>query len=157
MKRKLHAMKNLLLICCCLVLVNVYAQDTKQARMEKRARELHRVMGLNDKAQWRKFMTENYTKSMLERPVRSASATKDNGSSSAAKTTTTADSIEEKLKIFESLHNEFKDSRILSLKPLDETIEMVIANASTGKANFSITFENKQPYLIDGIRIHVDK
>ena len=136
-------------------MVNALAQDSKETKMEARARELHRVMGLSDKEQWKKFMKENYTKSLLERPVKSAVETTDKESSSSTKTST-ADNLEEKLKVFERLHNNFKNSKILSLKPVNGRIEMIIENPSV-KANFSITFENKQPYLIDGIRAEVDQ
>jgi len=149
-------MKNLLLIFCSLAMVNALAQDSKETKMEARARELHRVMGLSDKEQWKKFMKENYTKSLLERPVKSAVETTDKESSSSTKTST-ADNLEEKLKVFERLHNNFKNSKILSLKPVNGRIEMIIENPSHVKANFSITFENKQPYLIDGIRAEVDQ
>ena len=149
-------MKNLLLVICCLTIAGAFAQNSKQSVMENRARELHRTLGVSDKEQWKKFMKENYTKSMLERPVKSTVETSDTESSST-KGTSTADRLEEKLRIFETLHNNFKNSKILSLKPVNEKVEMVIENPSKGKATFSITFENKQPYLIDGIRAEVEQ
>jgi GH15 family glucan-1,4-alpha-glucosidase len=157
MKRTLHAMKNLLLICCCFAIVSALAQDTKQATMEKRARELHRTMGLDDKAQWKKFMKENYTKSLLERPVKSSVKTTEKETASSTSTTSTANNLEEKLKIFERLHNDFGKSKIVSLKPVNEKIEMILENASGNKGNFSIAFENSKPYLIDGIRVEIDQ
>jgi hypothetical protein len=150
-------MKNLFLICGCFAIVSAFAQDTKQATMEKRARELHSVIGKNDKETWKKFMKDNYTKSFLERPVKTSIKTTEKESSSSASVTSTADTMEDKLKIFERLHHNFADSKIVSLKPVDEKIEMIIENASHMKGIFSIAFENKKPYLIDGIRAEMDQ
>ena len=150
-------MKNLFLICSCFAIVSAFAQETKQATMEKRARELHRVMGLNDKEQWKKFMNENYTKSFLERPVKTSVKTTEKETSSSASVTSTADKLEDKLKVFERLHDNFANSKIISLKPVDEKIEMIIENESHMKGTFSIAFENKKPYLIDGIRAEMDQ
>jgi len=62
-------MKKLFLLICFFAFAGAIGQDKRQATMEKRANELHRVMGLNEKDQWKKFMQENYSKSLLERPV----------------------------------------------------------------------------------------
>ena len=140
---------------CFLAIVDVFAQDNKLATMEKRARELHRVIGLDDKEQWKKFMKENYTKSLQERPVKSNVETTDQESKSSATTTSTGGLLEEKLKVFERLHGMFGKSKIISLKPNNEKIDMTLENSSGDKGNFSITFENKTPYLIDGVRAEV--
>ena len=150
-------MKNLFLICCCFAIVSAFAQDSKQATMEKRARDLHRIMGLNDKEQWKKFMKENYTKSLLERPVKSSVKTTEKETASSTNTASTADNLEEKLKNFERLHNDFGKSKIVSLKPVNDKIEMILENTSGNKGNFSITFENSKPYLIDGIRVEIEQ
>ena len=50
-------MKNLFLLICFFAFAGAIGQDKRQATMEKRANELHRVMGLNEKEQWKKFMT----------------------------------------------------------------------------------------------------
>ncbi len=149
-------MKNLFLIICYAAFIGAFAQDTKQATMEKRARELHRVIGLNDKEQWKKFMNENYTKSFLERPVRTTVKTTDKESTTASSSSkSTTEIFEEKLKIFERLHETFGKSKIVSLKPVNEVIEMTIENSPKARGNFSITFENKKPYLVDGVRAEV--
>jgi len=148
-------MKNLFFIICYVAFIGAFAQDTKQATMEKRALELHRVIGLNDKEQWKKFMNENYTKSFLERPVRTTVKTTDKESTTSSSAKSTTEIFEEKLKIFERLHESFGKSKIISLKPVDEKIEMTIENSSKAIGTFSITFENKKPYLIDGVRAEV--
>ena len=148
-------MKYFFLIICYAAFICAFAQDTKHATMEKRARELHRVIGLNDKEQWKKFMNENYTKSFLERPVRTTVKTDDKESTTSSSSKSTTEIFEEKLKIFERLHESFGNSKIVSLKPVNEKIEMTIENSSKASGNFSITFENKKPYLIDGVRAEI--
>ena len=114
-------------------------------------------MGLDDKEQWKKFMNDNYTKAFLERPVKTSIKTNDKESSTSASATSTAEKLEDKLKIFERLHDDFANSKIVSLKPVDEKVEMIIENESRMKGTFSISFENKKPYLIDGIRAEMDQ
>src|ERR1700741_2930726 len=118
-------MKNLFLLICFVASIGASGQDAKQATMEKRAREMYRVLGLNDKAQWKKFMTDNYTKAYLERPV-TTNVTTDNESESSNTQKSTANTLEEKLKIFGRLHEEFGKSKILSFKPVNGKIEMVV-------------------------------
>jgi hypothetical protein len=157
MKGDLHAMKNLFLFICYAASVVAYAQDAKQAAMEKRAREMHRVMGLNDKEQWKKFMTDNYTKAYLERPVKTSVTTTEGESASSTTKTSIANNLEEKLKIFARLHEEFGKSKIALLKAVDGKIEMILENSSGHKGNFTFTFENKNPYLVDGVRVEVNQ
>lgn len=149
-------MKNVLLIIGCLTIASAFAQNSKHVTMEKRARELHRVLGLNDKEQWKKFMKENYTKSMIDRPAKSnVETTKESSGSGGARTTT--EQLEEKTKVFERLHSDFGKSKIVSLKPVNEKIDMILEDASGLKGNFTLMFENKSPYLIDGIRAEIEQ
>lgn len=150
-------MKNLLLFICCTLPLLGYSQDAKQATMEKRARELFRVMGLIDKEQWKKFMTVNYTKAYLERPVKTNVTTTDNESGGSTTKKSTANNLDEKLKMFGRLHDEFGKGKIVSLKPVDGKIEMMVENPSGAKGNFTFTYEGKNPYLIDGIRVEINQ
>lgn len=150
-------MKNLILLICYVASVVAYAQDAKQTTMEKRAREMYRVMGLNDKEQWKKFMKDNYTKAYLERPVTTNVTTADKESASSTTKQSTANNLEERLKMFERLHDDFGKGKIVSFKPVNGKIEMIVENATGGKGNFTFTFENKNPYLIDGIRVEVNQ
>jgi hypothetical protein len=124
--------------------------------MEKRARELHRILGVDDKEQWKKFMKENYTKAFLERPVKSKIETRDKESDQPTATTTTADNLEQKAQMFQRLHNDFSKSKIISLKPEGEKVDMILENTSGLRGNFEIKFEKDKPYLIDGIGIQVN-
>jgi adenylosuccinate synthase len=148
-------MKNLFLLLCFLCCVGAAAQNKKQAIIEKRARELHRVMGLNDKEQWKKFMTDNYSKAMLERRVLSNVETTEKEHADPT-TTETTDKLEEKAKVFERLHRNFGDSKIKSLKTFDERIEMILESSSGLKGDFNITFESEAPYLINRIAVEIN-
>ena len=135
------------------MLLNVSAQDVRNKAIEKRARELHRVVGLDDKEQWKKFIKENYTQALIDKPMKSVVKTSDQKTQSNS--TTTAESIEEKAGMFQRLHQDFGNSRILSLKPRDENLEMILESKNGLKGSFNLKFDNKAPYLIDGIGIEV--
>ncbi|HEX6889453.1 MAG TPA: hypothetical protein VF141_02125 [Chryseolinea sp.] len=149
-------MKNLFLLLCLLGVVGAAAQNKKQAIIEKRARELHRVMGLNDKEQWKTFMKENYSKAMLERQVISNVETTEQEHANPTTTAETTDKLEEKTKVFERLHRNFGSSKIKSLKTFDERIEMILESSSGLKGDFNITFESQAPYLINRIAIEIN-
>ena len=153
-KQTFNAMKILFLLICLFAFVGAFAQGKKQTTKEKRARELHRVIGLNDKEQWKKFMTENYSKSMLERPVKS-NVEKTEKESSTSNNTSKADVLEEKLKVFERLHGDFGKSKIVSLKPVSDRIEMILENTTGLKGVFNINFEDQSPFLINRIAVEI--
>jgi hypothetical protein len=48
--------------------------------MEKRAREMHKAILSSDKEQWKKFINENYSQALIDKPMRAAVQTDDNGS-----------------------------------------------------------------------------
>ena len=149
-------MKKLFLLICFFAFAGAIVQDKRQATMEKRANELHRVMGLNEKEQWKKFMQENYSKSLLERAVKSTIKTNEEGSTTST-SARTADKLEEKLKMFERLHQDFGSSKVVSMKTVNERIEMILENTLGLKGNFSIDFEKHTPFLIDGINIQINQ
>lgn len=127
----------------------VSAQEVRNKAIEKRAREFHRVIGLEDKGQWKKFITENYSQALIDKPMKSVV----NINSQA--TTTTAENLEEKTGMFQRLHQDFGDSKILSLKPVNDNLEMILESSKGLKGIFNLKFNTKDPYLIDGIGIDV--
>lgn len=147
-------MKNLFFLLCLFASVSAIAQNKKQVIIEKRARELHRMIGLNDKEQWKKFMNENYAKAMLERPVTTKVETSEKESTSSS-STETADKLEEKVKVFQKLHGDFGNSKIKSIKTLGERVEMILENSSGLNGNFNITYESQSPFLINRIAIEI--
>ncbi len=127
------------------------AQETKEAIMEKRAREMHRVLGIDDPAQWRKFIQENYTQTLIDKPMR-ATVQSDGGDVSKSESNS-ANNLEEKTKIFQRLYDDFGQGKILSLKTKGDNVEMVIAGEMGLKGTFKLNFDPAKPHLISGLGI----
>lgn len=136
--------------------VTTFAQESLEKVMEKRAREMHRVIGLTDKEQWKKFVKENYTQTLIDKPMQAKVQTSENGkTSSSTSETKAADNLEAKASMFQRLHNDFGGSKILSLKPTGEKMEMVLKNDMGMMGTFTLKFEKASPYKIDGLGIEV--
>lgn len=145
-------MKLLLSITAFFIFSQTLAQEV--TIMEKRARELHRVINLNDKQTWIKFIQENYTQALIDRPMAAKVQTNDGGSVTRAKEELKdADKIEAKAKMFARLHEDFSGSKIVSIKPEGDKLEMVLHNGDGLTGTFTLRFEKAKPYLIDGIGI----
>lgn len=124
--------------------------------MEKRAREMHRVIGLTDKEQWKKFVKENYTQTLIDKPMQAKVQSSENGKTSTSTTETKAtDNLEAKAAMFQRLHNDFGSSKLLSLKPTGEKMEMVLKNDMGMMGTFTLKFEKASPYKIEGLGIEV--
>jgi hypothetical protein len=54
------------------------------------------------------------------------------------------------------LHNDFGQSKIVSLKPKDQDLEMILQNAEGLTGTFTLKFAAESPYLIDQIGIEVN-
>jgi len=131
------------------------AQETREQVMEKRAREMHRVIGLNDRAAWKKFIKENYTQALIDKPMRAKVQTSDNGSDKSSETSS-ADNLEAKTNMFERLHNDFGGSQINSLKVTGDDVEMIVLGDMGLKGTFRLKFDVAKPYLISGLGISAD-
>lgn len=136
------------------MLFHASAQDSRNKAIEKRAREFHRVIGLDDKEQWKKFITENYTQAFIDKPMNAVVKTSEQ-SNTTSQTNVTSESIEEKSGMFQRLHQDFGNSKILSLKPRDENLEMILESTLGLKGVINLKFDTKAPYLIEGIGIEV--
>lgn len=120
--------------------------------MEKRARELHRVIGLSDQEQWKKFIQENYTQALIDKPMRAAV----NESGQGAATTSevkSSNNLDAKVKMFGRLHEDFGGASIVSIKSSGEILNMTLDNGDGLIGTFKLKFEKTKPYLIDGIGI----
>jgi hypothetical protein len=62
-----------------IVVLFIFSQALAQeiSVMEKRARELHRVINLNDKSAWIKFIKENYTEALIDKRMTAKVQTND--------------------------------------------------------------------------------
>lgn len=122
--------------------------------MEKRAREMHRVLNINDKQEWIKFIKENYTQALIDKQQTMKVQSNENGSVSTSKEEMKeADKLEAKAKMFARLHEDFSGSKIVSIKSKAENLEMVLNNGDGLIGTFKLRFEKIKPYLIDGIGI----
>ena len=145
-------MKLLLTILVCVIASTLWAQEIPV--MEKRAREMHRVIGLDDKQQWIKFIKENYTQALIDKQQTMKVQSNDNGNVSTSKEEMKEeDKLEAKAKMFARLHEDFGGSQIMSIKSKDENLEMVLNNGEGLIGTFKLRFEKTKPYRIDGIGI----
>jgi hypothetical protein len=149
------AQKNLFTIfLITAVSAGAFAQESMETVMEKRAREMHRIICLSDKDQWRKFITENYTQALIDRPMR---ATIQEGDQTAKTTETKSPSnIDAKVGMFERLHNDFGGSKVVSIKTAGETLNMTLNNGEGMTGIFQLKFDKNKPYLIDGLGIRAE-
>jgi len=131
----------------------VRAQETMQQVMEKRSREMHRVICLSDKEQWRKFIKENYTQALIDKAMRSQVSKSDDAATEEKKEIPS--NLDGKVGMFQRLHNEFGGSKIVSIKPNGNKLEMVLNDADLS-GTFNLTFSTSKPYLIDGVGIQVE-
>lgn len=132
----------------------VKAQETTQQIMEKRAREMHRVICLPDREQWKKFITENYTQALIDKPMKSQVSKSDDSGTTGEKKEIPSN-LEGKVNMFQRLHNDFGNSKITSIKPDGDKLEMVLSNGDM-YGTFNLKFSATKPYLIDGVGIQVE-
>jgi hypothetical protein len=131
----------------------VFAQQAKEKAMEKRAREMQRVIGVDDPAEWKKFVKENYTQALIDRPMKSTIQKAEGGTESSE--TKSADNLEGKVTLFQRLHEDFGKCEISSLKNADDKIEMVLKSGSGMNGVITLTFDKNKPYLIDAVRMNI--
>jgi hypothetical protein len=151
-------MKRLVLMVAFIGLgLSSIAQESIQQVKEKRAREMHRVISLDDKEQWKKFMKENYTQALIDKPMRAVAETSDNGSTKTGSTESSkqADNLEAKTAMFQRLHEDFGKSKIISINSVQEKLEMIVKSDDGLSATFILKFDKNKPYLIDGLGIEV--
>jgi hypothetical protein len=146
--------KNITLILLCCLWTAASAQESMEKVMEKRAREMHRVMGLTDKEQWKKFVKENYTQALIDKPMRSEQRTSDSDKTSKS-SSESGGNLDAKAEMFRMLNQDFGSSKIVSIKPKDGSIEMILGTDDS-KGIFTIKFEKTAPYLIDGLGVEVN-
>ena len=111
---------------------------------------MHRVLCLPSKEEWKKFVKENYTQTLINKPMRTQVAEGD------TKTEGKVDeNLEGKTKMFERLHEDFGGSKVVSIKSEGEILKMVLDSQGL-IGTFQLKFEKTKPYLIDGLGIEVE-
>lgn len=147
-------MKTLFTIIILSLSFTSFAQESVATVMEKRAREMHRVINLSDKQEWIRFIKENYTQALIDKQQTMKVQSNENGTTTTSKEEITeADKLEAKAKMFERLHQDFSGSKIISIKSKEENLEMVLNNGDGLIGTFKLRFDKNKPYLIDGLGI----
>ena len=125
--------------------------------MEKRARDMHAAITKNDKEQWKKFITENYSQTLIDKPMRASVESNENGktTSSTSEQPKGTNNVDSKAKMFAQLNDDFGDSKITSLKVEGETVKMQIQSLSGMAGIVTLKYSKVKPYLIDGLGIEV--
>lgn len=146
-------MKKVYLIALLFLAAGVKAQDMGKA-MESRAREMVRVIGLDDQEAWKKFIRENYTKELIAKPMQSKRQTSgDTGSSS--RSSSEEGNVDGKAKMYQMLHNDFGGGKIDRMNMTAETLKMTVTGSSGMTGTFTLKFSKESPWLIDGLGIEV--
>jgi hypothetical protein len=115
---------------------------------------MHRVICLSDKDQWRKFIKENYTQALIDKPMREQISRSNDGDATSDKKEI-GNNLEGKVSMFERLHNDFGGSKISSIKSSGDKLEMILTNAEIN-GTFSFKFTSTKPYLIDGVGVQAE-
>lgn len=148
--------KYLLLIMFSMAGFAAQAQDSMEKVMEGRARELYRVLGLTNSDDYKKFMRENYTKALLDKPVKMSRQVSDSDGGNESNKSEGMDNLEAKAQMYTQLHQDFGGSKIISLKRTDNKINLVLRNDSGLTGTFTLTFEKDKPYLIEALGIQAE-
>lgn len=145
-----------LLLATCAALYG-YAQDSMEKVMEQRAREMYRVIGLDDPSAWKKFVKENYSQALIDRPMQAKREESVDGeatsSSSSSSDQTPGSNLDKKANMFGMLHRDFGSSKLVSLKPTGDSMEMVLDNGAGLTGTFRLKFDKNKPYLITGLGV----
>ena len=147
-------MKKIALIFCLTLAANVAcAQESMEKIMESRAREMYRVISLDEPESWKKFIKENYTKALIDKPMRSQ--VEGGGSAAGSATSQTHEgNIEGKASMYRMLHNDLGGGKISTIKITGEKVDMVV-NSSGTVGTISLKFSKEKPYLIDGLGVEL--
>lgn len=142
-------MHKLFTLVALVVTIAASGQDSMEKVIEARAREMSRVITLNDPEAWKKFVRENYTKALIEKPMQ---AKRDTGGGGGASAASQPGTVEAKARMFEMLHKDFGSGNVTSLTVAGSEVKMVITSYDL-KGTFTLRFAKEKPYLIDGIGV----
>ncbi|HCW08817.1 MAG TPA: hypothetical protein DGG95_15780 [Cytophagales bacterium] len=149
-----NTMKPSILFFVALFLCAGVSAQTMEQTIEKRARELHRVISLESKSEWEKFVKENYSQALIERPMK-AQTKREGGGTSSTETQETKGTVADKVNMLQRLHNDFAGSKIASVKVNAGEVEMIV-NGSGVSGTFRLKFTPSALYLIDRIGIQIE-
>jgi hypothetical protein len=142
----------LFLICGCGRTAFAQGQPENIKIMEKRAREMFAAIVSADEDQWKKFVIENYSKALIDKPMMERIEGRDGSSSTPVAGKTQQEKVDAKARMFARLHSDFGASKISSLNTTVEQVEMTL-DGNDGSAIITLKFDQKKPYLINGLGI----
>lgn len=122
--------------------------------MENRAREMYRVMCIDDQAVWEKFVGDNYSKALIDKPFRGRVVTSVDGKTTRKEES--ASNLQEKAGLFKQLHQDFHDGKLVSISTQDNTLKMVLKGRDGLTGTFDLKFEADSPYRIDALGVDVN-
>lgn len=149
-------MKNLFTLLLLLVSTLAFSQADKSKTLDQRARDFHKAISKNDKAVWKKYILENFTQALIDRPMRAKVVTAENDNSGSTSTTNTETQITAKLAMFERLHEDFGKGKVANIKTEGDNVEMTITTDGGMTGVFRLEAEPKSPWLIDKLGIEVE-
>ena len=123
-----------------------FAQESTEKVMEKRALEMHRVLGLSSKDAWKKFVKENYSQAFIDKQCehkwRKEKPTPRKGKpliTWRARQWSSNDCMKN-----------FGSSKIVSIKSEGEILKMILENEQGLSGTFQLKFDKARPYLVGG-------
>ena len=146
-------MKQMITILLVAIFASASGQQSNVKILEQRAKDFHNAISKNDKEVWRAFMKSNFTQTLIDRPMRAQISTSENDGTSSSTNSETR--VDEKLGMFQQLHDDFGTATINSITVTGNTVKMVVT-AGRMKGIFSLDAESKSPWLIDKMGIEVE-
>lgn len=127
------------------------AQD-KKTIIENRCKELVRVLNLGEKDQWRKFIKENYTETLINKKMR---LQVQGGPDGAAPATAGNDAteLEAKVELFQRFHDDLGKGTITNTKIVGDNADVQVKGETGLDLSFALKFTPAVPHLIDGLGV----
>lgn len=126
-------MKKLNLTLLCLCILSLSNAQKKEEVIEKRLRELHVVLSIDDPAKWESYIKENYTPSYIERRG--------------------LDNIKG---VYKKVADNWSQSKVISFGEVGEQYELIIRrNDDAQKLQYLMTPEKDKPWRIDALAFEV--
>lgn len=136
--------------------VSAGAQDKSEKIMELRAREIHKVIGLDNREAWKNFINENYTEEFINKQSSRRRVIDSEEKSETASKDKGTDKLDAKVDLFQMLHQDFGGSKLVSLTFKDNIATMVLSNMDGLRGTFKLTYQKQAPYLIDNMSVEAN-
>ncbi len=143
-------MKTIFLLIVAVICYNSAVCQDKS--IEEKAKAMIAVINRGDRAGYKKFISENYTKELIEKKMGVKTAGQDEDAGSEPKN---EDGLESKVNMYERLHQDMGEGKVSSLKHDGDKLLVNVAGSSGGNFTFTLTFTKDAPRLISGFGVDV--